>query len=782
MGGILKMSVKDLKVSRRKFLAASGVTAAGIALSSQLSALNAVASGHSPAHGKSEGKSKFVPSSCAMCVNKCGLIAHVEDGRIKKLNPNPKFFKSRGMLCARGNAGAAVPYSPDRLKKPLLRVGKRGEGKWKEISYEEAFKIVAEKLAEAKKKYKNRSTVVFASTEGFQEHEFLNLAYAFGSTNTVRHPTLCLSSVIQGWSSVFGTYPDADMYNAEFVIMHGANRAESILTPDTIDFQKNRPKGQTIVYLDPRFTNTAAKADKWYPIKPGTDLAFTLALINVVINEKLYDKEFVKNYTYGFDKLAEHIKPYTPEWAEKETEIPAKEIYWTARQFAKYAPRSLVYPGRRSSWYVDDVQFRRAQAILTAICGSWDVPGGIVPKSKVKLKKPDLIFPFFEQAEGRIDVESYGELENPLPKDDARTENMPKDACVFLSEKDGSWVRLREAALQSNPYPISALIMYKQNFVESVPNRAKTLKFMNKLDFICSIDIQMSDTAWYSDLVIPESTYLERWDPAEGQSGIWPIATFRQPVIEPIFNTKSMFEIAGGIIKEMVRIPELWDDVDPEELQDFKTEVVNGFFSEPMEEHIKHQLSGYKGGFEMLLKEGVFYVKDTPTYGKLRKPGARLKTKTGKVELYNLKYEKKGLDPLPVYHSPKEPKSGQYRFILGRHAWLTHSGSTNNPYLLINEKENHLWINTKEALKLGLKSGDYAKVKSSVGEQKVKVMATDKIRPDCVFYAHGYGHISPLMTLVYNVGASQAAILEDYLDPISGNAALHETFVTISKA
>jgi thiosulfate reductase/polysulfide reductase chain A len=773
------MSVKDLKVSRRKFLAASGVTAAGIALSSQLSTLNAVASEHHAEKPAGKGGSKFIPSACAMCVNKCGLIAHVVDGRLKKLNPNPKFFKSRAMLCARGNAGAAIPYSPDRLKKPLLRVGKRGEGKFREISYEEAYKIVAQKLAEAKEKYKNRSTVVFASTEGFQEHEFYNLAQAFGSTNTVRHPTLCLSSTIQGWSSVYGTYPDADIHNAEFIIMVGANRAEALITPDSIDFRKGQPKGQTLVYVDPRFTKTAAKADKWYPIKPGTDLAFALALINVVITENLYDKKFVEEKTYGFDKLAEHIKQYTPEWAEKETDIPAKEIYWTARQFAKYAPRSVVYPGRRSSTYVDDVMIRRAHAILTGICGCWDTPGGVCPKGKVKLKKAEMLFPFFEQVEDRIDVASYGKFPNLLPNDD-RTKNMPKDSCTYLSEKDGSWIRLRDAALQSTPYPISALIMYKQNFVESVPNRQKTIKFLEKLDFVCSIDIQVSDTALYSDLIIPESIYLERWDPAESQNGIWPIVTFRQPVIEPIYGTKSMFDIAGGIINEMFKIPSLWDDCDPDEVADFKDEAVE-FFSKSMEHHIEHQLSAYKGGYEQLLKEGVFYLSDKPVYGKLRN-APRLKTKTGKVELYNVKYEGKGLDPLPVYHRPTEPKPGTYRFILGRHAWFTHSGSTNNPYLLDIEAENRMWINTKEALKLGLKSGDYAIVKSKVGQQKVKVFVTEKIRQDCVFYAHGFGHISPFMSLVYKVGASQAEILEDYIEPISGNAALHETFVTISKA
>ncbi|MCD8569753.1 MAG: molybdopterin-dependent oxidoreductase [Geovibrio sp.] len=232
-----------------------------------LSSLTAVAeSGHGDAQTGEKGE-KHVASSCEMCVNKCGFYAHVVNGRIKKLNPNPHFFKSRSMLCARGNAGAEEPYNPERLKAPLVRDGERGENKWRKISYEEAFQIVAQKLAEAKAKYENRSSVAFFSSEGLQEGSFHMLAQTYGSTNTVRHPSLCLSSTIQGWSSVYGVYPDADLANAMFVVMPGANRAEAIVTPDSMDFLRYRPKGQQLVVLDPRFTNTAAKADKWYPVK-----------------------------------------------------------------------------------------------------------------------------------------------------------------------------------------------------------------------------------------------------------------------------------------------------------------------------------------------------------------------------------------------------------------------------------------------------------------------------------------------------------------------------------
>jgi len=776
------MKLSGMNLSRRKFLAASGGAVAAGVFAANISTLKAVASeGHTNAPTGEKGE-KHIASSCEMCVNKCGFFAHVVDGKIKKLNPNPKFFKSRAMLCARGNAGAEEPYNHERLTTPLVRVGKRGEGKWKKVSYEEAYKILAEKLAEQKVKHENRSSVAFISSEGFQEHMFHYLVQSYGSTNTLRHPTLCLSSVIQGWSSVYGVFPDADMHNTMFAIMFGANRAEAIVTPDTIDIQKDRPKGQQIVYLDPRFTATAAKADKWYPVKPGTDLAFVLALINVIISEDLYDKDFVQKYTHGFDQLVEHVKKYTPEWAENECEIPASEIYWTAREFARYAPRSLAYPGRRTSWYVNDVYFRRACAILTAITGSWDTPGGIVPKSPVAIKNHDVLFPYFEQSEGRLDVGSFGEFANHLPDDKRKDQGLSADEVSYLGEKDGSWLRFRDAVLEGKPYTVDALVVYKQNFIEAVPNRQKTMKMIDKMNFICAIDIQMTEVAYYADLVIPESTYLERWDVVHSLSGIWPIATFRQAVIEPVYKTQSMFDIAKGVVNEMLKIPELWDDTDEFEFEDFKKNIVNNILNKPIQDYIKYQLAAYPGAYEQMLKEGLFYLSEEASYGKTLKPGYRFKTRTGKIELANEKYPSKGLDALPVYQAPRQPEPGKYRFILGRHAWNTHTGTQNNGFLWEIQKENTVWINTQEAKKLNIVNGDKVKVTSSVGEQEINAYVTDKIRPDCVFYAHGFGRLSPQLSHVFKKGASQAEILEDYLEPISGNAAMHETFVTITKA
>jgi len=774
------MLIKNPKLSRRRFLAVGGAAAAVAAVGSNLSVMKAVASSEHTNTGK--GGTQHIASCCAVCVNKCGFIAEVNNGVIRKLNPNPKFFKSRGMLCARGNAGAKIPYDPDRLTSPLMRVGERGEGKWKKISWDEAFDYITDKVTQLVIEEENRSTIAFASTEGMQEEFFVDLANIVGSLNTVRHPTLCLASNIQGYSSVYGTFPDGDLVNAKFVVLAGANRAEAIVTPDTIDFAKNK-RNQTVVCIDPRATKTTAIADKWYPIKPGTDLALVLAITNHIISNGLHDQKFCDEWTVGFDELKESVKKYTVEWASRETEIAAEEIVWMAEEFAKAAPAAVWYPGRRSSFYANDVYYRRACAILNAIVGAFDKPGGLVPKSAVPLKTHEIIFPYFDWSMPRIDSGKVTFLGGILPEHAKTDAGLPTDSCAYLSEKDGSWPVFREAILNKEPYPVRGMFVYKQNPVESIPNRAKTLQMLKQLEFICTIDVQMSETAFYSDIVLPESTYLERWDPAHNLSGIQPIVVFRQPVIETLHDTKPMFDIMCKLAHRFMDRPEFWQDTTEEDLELFKSGCLKRLTSNPVHSQIEHQMSGHPGGFEKLMEDGCFWIHDKPVYGSIYKKG-RFKTRTGKIEIFSQRYLDKGLKPLPEYLKHEEPQAGEYRFVVGRHGQFTHANTQNNMWLLeaYGETENVLWLNTKVAREKGLKSGDRVKVKSKVGEQTVKLLATEYIREDTVYYLHGFGRLSEGLTNIYKKGASDAAILVDYVDTISGNCAMHETFVTIEKA
>jgi thiosulfate reductase/polysulfide reductase chain A len=682
-----------------------------------------------------------IPTTCDMCLNKCSLIVVVEQGVVKKLNPNPENPKSRGMLCARGNAGIQQLYDPARIKRPMIRTGERGDGKWKQVSWDEALDFTAQRLSAIKDKYGPQGTL-WSSSEGFQEEFFRNLSQAFGSPNTVRHPTLCLASVNLAYSLTFGTVPSFDVQNTRYVIMSGANRLESFITPDTmalVDATANRRA--KLIYLDPRFTKTAAKADEWYPIRPGTDAAFILAMLNVIIGEKRYDQNFVSTYCTGFEQLAEHIKLYSPEWAADETQIPARDIQRIAREFSDAAPRAIYYAGRRSSWSIDDFTMRRAQAILNAIVGSWDRQGGMVPAAKTELGEL-LFLPWDDPTAPRVD-----ELDKDFP---------------LAAKSDGVYLKLRENILASKPYPVKGWMVYKQDPVNGIPEQEKTLQMLRQMDFVCVIDVQMSDTAWYADVILPESTYLERLDPVQMMPGIRPVILYRQPVIKPLHNTKPALEIVQGLAKRL---------------------GLSQYFDYTMDQWIAEQVKPLpmQLPLEFLKKHGVYAPPEFPKYGSTLNSEHRFITKSGKIELFSDRLKESGYDPLPAYHPPSKIPDGKFRLVLGRHAFFTHANTTNYSWLNSFSPQNLLWIHPKSAHALGINDADQVVVSSAVGSATLKANVTPKIRPDCVFMLHGFGKRSAWQRLA-TAGGSDAQILETAWDKVSGGAAMHETLVSVRKA
>ena len=682
-----------------------------------------------------------IPTTCDMCVNKCSLIAVVEGGVVKKLNPNPENPKSKGMLCARGNAGIQQLYDSARIKHPMIRTCELGEGKWKVVSWDEALDFAAQKLSAVKEKHGPQGTL-WSSSESFQEVFFRNLGQAFGSPNSVRHPTLCLASVNLAYSLTFGTVPSFDIQNARYIIMSGANRLESFITPDTMDLVDSTTERKArLIYLDPRFTKTAAKADEWYPIRPGTDLALILAMLHVILGENRYDKDFVTTYCNGFDLLTEHVKQYTPEWAAEETQIPAKDILRIAREFSDAAPRAIYYAGRRSSWSRDDFSMRRGQAILNAVVGNWDRQGGMVPNAKVELG--ELMFlPWDDPTAPRVD-----ELDKNFP---------------LAAKDDGVYLKLRENVIAGQPYPVKGWMIYKQDPMSAIPDQEKTLQMLRQMDFVGVIDIQMSDTAWYADVILPESTYLERLDPVEMMAGIRPVVLYRQPVVKPLYDTKPAFEIVRGLAKRL---------------------NLSQYFDYTMEQWIAEQVKTLPLDLplEYMKKHGVYSPSQFPKYGTTLTPDHRFVTKSGKIDLFSQRLQGAGYDPLPVYHPPSQVPSGQFRLVLGRHAFFTHASTTNNPWLNSFSPENALWIHPKSADSLGIKDADRVEVASGAGSIRIKARVTPKIRPDCVFMQHGYGKRSPWLRLA-NSGGSDAQLLETAWDKVSGGAALHETFVKVRKA
>jgi len=241
----------------------------------------------------------------------------------------------------------------------------------------------AEQLKTIAEKY-TRCGVLFSPGSDMQSTFVHWFAEVFGSYNVTTHESACLLSRNRAYLDTFGEVPFSDVLHTKYIIMAGANRFEALITPDSIDLMTAKKDGCKLVVLDPRFTKTAGLADEWYKIKPGTDMAFFLAIAHVLIAEELYDKKFVAEKTHGFEELRTHVHKYTPEWAAKETDIPAGVIRRLARELAAVAPSAMVYPGRRSSDYKDSTQIRRSYAIVNALLGNWDQKGGLILPKKIK--------------------------------------------------------------------------------------------------------------------------------------------------------------------------------------------------------------------------------------------------------------------------------------------------------------------------------------------------------------------------------------------------------------
>lgn len=805
----------QVEISRRKFL--QGSVALSIVGGSSATVTSMFAEDKEPSHSTVK-----IATLCEMCVNKCAAWASVENGVLKKLDPNPLFPKSKNMLCARGDAGIHALYDPDRLKYPLIRVGKKGEGKFRRATWDEAYSAILNGTENFKglkqiidEEKDNRSTISYCAGEGMGEHTFTQfMGDLLGSTNFVNHSSICLKTTIKGYGLTLGAYGKADMENAKYVIMAGANRAEAILTPDTMDmFKRTRGRGLKLIVVDPRYTNTAVHADKWLGIKVGTDLAFVLALTYVVLKEVLYNKAFVHKNMNGFERYKKHIldKQYTPEWAEKITGIDADTIKTIARDFMAHAPRAIYYQGRRTAWSKQDFQLRRAQAIFSALGGGIDVKGGIVFGKKLPLGKHTVEVPIYANIQRRAD----------------------KKEATFVGTS-GTWIGFRNMIIEGrSPYPVRSMFCYKQNPMQSVPNIAKTRKMFEQMDLVVTIDTMPSDTVMMSDVVLPECTYLEREDPVKSFAGVQPAIVLRNKVINPLYETKPVIAILKGlsekISKPLFEVSMKHDASLKEAVEDdgFDETYEDGNFNlalayEHTQEEINKELIEEEYGekaYKTLKEKGVFYPEMDSYFKKISEneyiyypedkkyyttPGGEdklnaedtcidereiaslkknLGTHSGKVECYLPVMEKNGIDPMPTWKDEQytpTPKN-RFKFITGRHAQQTQNSTANNIMLLDVMRENYLWINKKQAEERGIKYGDIVEVKSSVGKVYIKAYPTIKIVPDVVFYVHGFGSESSGLTFGYRNGASDNMIIEDTIEPVFGSAAMHETIVDIKK-
>ncbi|MDA3844155.1 MAG: molybdopterin-dependent oxidoreductase [Candidatus Kapabacteria bacterium] len=725
-------------VSRRKFLKISAATIASA------TALGTVSCTRDKIKASAEKGIKTIPTYCNICFWKCGAIATLKDGELWKIEGNPVDPLSRGRLCPRGTGGIGAYSDPDRLKTPLIRKkgSKRGEEEFVSVTWDEALTYIADKMNDIKSKYGAQSMAAFSHGTGgkFLKHTLK----AYGAKNIVapsfaqcRGPREVGFELTNG--NFIGSPERTDIKDTKCMALIGSHLGENMHNSQVQEFSEAIANDASIIVVDPRFSVAAGKAKYYLPIKPGTDLALLLSWMNVMISEGIYDKKFVEDFGFGFEQLAEEVKKYTPEWAYVETGIEPDLIRATARELAKNKPASFIHPGRHVTWYGDDTQRSRAIAILNSLLGNWNRKGGFYEPSKVSLPKyPTPAYP--EMA--------YEKADNPGKK------------WPLLGDAEGSTTGLRDATITGKPYPIKGWLVYATNLIQSLPDERETIAAINNLDLLVVIDVIPNEIAGYADVVLPESIYLERHDEFNNAPFRQSFLSIRQPVIASPDDQKPNWWIAKKLAEKLgLGHYHPWKNLD---------------------DYLRYTSEKAGFSYERLKKEGVILGPKKPINVE---EGATQDfwTKSGKVEFYSTHLEELGFDPIPKYTKPEQPPSGYFRLLFGRAPMHTFSMTQTNPLLSELMDENVVWVNNDVARQYGIENGQYIKLKNQDGiiGSKVKVYATERIRTDCVFMVHGFGHRSKALKSAYLKGGSDSLMVTKYkVDPIMSGTGMNVNFVT----
>lgn len=730
-------------ISRRRFLKTTS-SIAGLA-----GATAAVAQTR-PTSWRGETRVQQIATNCEMCFWRCGVLADVADGKVLKVQGNPYHPLTKGQLCARGNAGTQLLYDPDRLKYPMIRTGNRGEGKFRRATWSEALDLFASKLNDLKQKYGPESVAFFP--HGVGSGFFATLMKAFGTPNSAE-PAFgqCRGPRDVGYQLTFGRPVNSpepiDLEEAKAIVLIGSHIGENVFTSQVTNFIAGLQRGAKLIVVDPRFSTAASKADYWLPIKPGTDIALLLAWMNVIVSDGLEDKDYLDQYAVGMKELQEHVAQFPPEWAENVTEISAAQIRETAHLMASAKPAVAIHPGRHVTWYGDDTQRARAMAILTALLGAYGRKGGMFLPTKLK--------------PGRIPLPSFPESER------GRADGGGSRFPLAAEESQGLGHTLIEATVSAKPYPIKGWVVYGQNILESIPQRQNTLKAIEQLEFMAVVDVLPVEQTNYADLVLPEATYLERYDPpAVVTTAKRPHVAVRQPAVHPLYESKP----GWWITKEMASRLHLDDFFPWKDPDDHLARLM-----EPLGISLTELKSLGAVSFE-----GRPYIED-----RKEEDGPLFPTQSGKIELLSSVLKDLNADPLPKFTPLEEPPAGYVRLIYGRAPMHSFSRSQNNAWLNDLMAENHVWVHNSVALKFGVKEGEEVVLENQDGARSlpIAVRATEGIRPDCAYMVHGFGTLGQGLTKAYKKGASDSQLITRVaLDPLTGATGMRVNFVRLHRA
>jgi thiosulfate reductase/polysulfide reductase chain A len=691
---------------------------------------------------------KKVYTICGMCTGRCPAMTEVEYGRIVNLSGNPHVAAMGNILCPRGLAGKALVEDRHRPRKPMIRQGARGEGKWRFVDWDEALDVVADRL-KATIAHHGPRTLALSDRGGPFRDLHRALLRGIGTPNYCNHDASCARNVQHAALSLTGLgRKDVayDFRHARHVVLQFRNIFESINVPEVTDLLAAMQEGCKLTVIDIRVNISSTKADNFFMVRPGSDYAFNLAVIHELIHQRLYDAPYVERYFKDFDQLERFIQPYSPEWAAAETGVDPERLRAFVRELAEAAPAVIWHPGWMTARYRTSFYVCRSIYIINALLGTYGAKGGLP-----LVNKPGDV--------GRKGLKKFMDL-YPAPEE-KRADGVGWRYPHF--EKGPGLGHLLYKAMETDdPYPVKAYIAYRHDPLMGYPDPDRLKKIFDRLDLLVSVTFSWSETAWYSDVVLPLSPYLERESIIATKNALQPYFFLRQRAVDPRYDTLADWQIIGGLAKRL-GLPEL----DYERIEDIWRFQLDGTGVTPEDFEAT--------GMVQLAPAAMYRDRDA----------LKFKTPSGKIEIINERLENIGIASLPPYASPPRPPEGTFRLTFGRTAFHTQGHTVTNPVLCELMSHNCLWINAGAARKLGIAEGDMVTVSQNGQSGTICAKVTDGIHPEAVFMCHGFGRRLRVGVQGKVPGLADNRFMKngmDIWDPAGGAVAYQEHFVTVSKA
>jgi anaerobic selenocysteine-containing dehydrogenase len=650
------------------------------------------------------GYDSVTRSHCRMCHGGCGVLVYVKEGKVAKIAGDPACPINHGTLCSKGLASAQLAYHPDRLTYPVKRIGPKASGKWKRISWDEALDTIAERILDYKENFGPESVVFGYGTGRDNEAVIYRIANCLGSPNVLTAGHFCYGPRLATSISTCGTNPVVDYENFPKCIISWGNNV-TIVNADEYKgegFSEALDHGAKLISVDPRFTRIAARADIWLPLRPGTDTALALGMLNVIVNEELYDKEFVENYTHGWEDFVQRVNEYPLEKVEAITWVPKEKIREAARLFATTKPAAIQW-GVAIEQQNNCVDNDRSLMLLMGITGNIDAPGG-----QVLYRIPDIINVGHFGAHGMLPRD---QLEKRLGGERFRLASrfailQPK--CVF------------DAIIKEEHYPVKMLFLISSNPMMTRPNAKAVYRALEKVEFMAVADFFLTPTAELADIVVPAATWLEMdyiGDFWKRHGYILP----RRKVIQ-VGECRSDHEMLNDLAHRIGQEKYWWDN-----------------FEQALD-YILHPLGITWQDFKKM-----DYIRGDMEYYKYKKKG--FSTPTRKFEFSSTVLEKMGYDPLPQHREPPEsPVStpevyGEYPYILitgVRSPGFFHSENRQVPWLRELHRDPIVEIHPDTAAKEGIREGDWVVIESRRGKVRQKARLTIGRDPRFVAAQHAW--------------------------------------------